>query len=708
MSFDKTKAMRNAERYLAQGKIRSAIGEYEQVVRHDSKDFGTLNMLGDLYVKTSAQSQAVGCYTSVAEHYSKLGFAQKAIAIYNKISKLEPGSIEVSAKLAELYKIKGSVREARAHYIILAEHYQNVGKKVEALAIWKQIALLDPMTTDVFLDIAKSYIEEGQPDEAIEAYTECGNRFAKQNKQVEALDCFSKALDIKCDDPRALSGFVTSKFAMNAPGEAAEALAALLEKQPNNREILNLLIECYVADGDIAAAETAVIKLVEHEPANYPKFLELASIYLEKADLVSASRILSMSSEHLLVGGQANEFNALVHQILAGDPEQLDALRLLVRYCAWQKDEEGFRDGLVRLAGIAREAGFVDDERYALSQLTMILPHETDYADRLKAINEEFGFEDAGMGESLFDKRFMKENSNGNGSKAPAVPDVTEAAFSFAESAGHVADPAEFTASFDAELETFHGEVVIAATADDADHPTGLEDEQLLPSIELKLEKEIDSIRFYIESGYVELAGKAINELRGEYGDRAEINALREHWKSVSENAGEAPADEPEAGSAVTEIAATTGSFDLGELRSELGIEETESAEDADYDTHYHTAVAYQEMGLIEQAIHEYQDAVGLVSPDDGTRRFFQCANLLGHCFMQQGMPKLALKWYTRTLETQDLSEDEKQGLWYEVGAAHEMDGDVENAARFFELVYAENVDFRDVRERVKKFLVHH
>src|SRR5689334_14659384 len=107
MVFDKTKAMRNAERHLAQGKIQSAIGEYKQVVAHDSKDFGTLNMLGDLYTKNADNTQAVRCYTTVAEHYSKQGFAQKAIAIYNKISKIQPGSIEVTEKLAALYKLKG-------------------------------------------------------------------------------------------------------------------------------------------------------------------------------------------------------------------------------------------------------------------------------------------------------------------------------------------------------------------------------------------------------------------------------------------------------------------------------------------------------------------------------------------------------------------------------------------------------------------------
>ena len=77
-TFDKAKAMRNAERHVAQGKLRAAISEYKTVVQNDPRDFGTMNMLGDLYVKNSEINKAIECYKGVAEHYQKQGFAQKA------------------------------------------------------------------------------------------------------------------------------------------------------------------------------------------------------------------------------------------------------------------------------------------------------------------------------------------------------------------------------------------------------------------------------------------------------------------------------------------------------------------------------------------------------------------------------------------------------------------------------------------------------
>ncbi|MCV4785217.1 hypothetical protein OFM36_37885, partial [Escherichia coli] len=68
-------------------------------------------------------------------------------------------------------------------------------------------------------------------------------------------------------------------------------------------------------------------------------------------------------------------------------------------------------------------------------------------------------------------------------------------------------------------------------------------------------------------------------------------------------------------------------------------------------------------------------------------------------------MPKLATRWYQRALETPNLGTEEKLALWYELGVAAEADNDFEAANRYFEQVYAEDVDFRDVGDRLKNLI---
>jgi len=692
MSFDKAKAMRNAERYVAQGKIRSAIAEYRGVVDNDPRDIATLNMLGDLYAKTSEKRDAVDCYMLVAEHYNTQGFAQKAIAIYNKISRIQPDSIDVSEKLAELHKIKGSLSEARGHYTTLAEHYQKQGRRLEALAMYKQIAMLDPNNPAVCLSLADSYLRENQKDDAVEAFAEAGARFSRQGKHEEAIKALMKGFDIKATDLRILNGLVKSQTSLGRAAKAVSLLEEILENEPYNRDVLYLLIECCLDSQNAAGAEKAVIKLVEVEPANYSRFLDLIRVYLNANDPASAARILSMSSEYLLAGGQADECGKWINEILERDPAQLNGLRILVRYNSWLKDENGFRLALERLYKAAAGKGSVDDERFALAQLVVIRPHETRFRDRLDEINAEHGYADTGVDEELLMAQFAPADEAGDDSGKASLN-------------GHKADAEQISADLERNGETVEASVVEGESGFEMTGDTL--PAQLSHSDELKVQKELDSIIFYIENDYNDLAEKALAGLARQYGDRPEFAELRRKIGAELEALPAAP-EQPTIEVVGEEFVAS--GLGINEIRNEFGIDsgEDSSEEDSDYETHYHLAVAYQEMGLMEEAIREFQDAISLTEPNDGTRRFFHCSNLLGHCFFQKGMANHAITWITRALETPDISDEEHHGLWYELALAYEAAGEEDNAARYFERIYAENVDFRDVSERVKNFVVSH
>lgn len=692
MSFDKIKAMRNAEKFLAQGKIKAAIGEYQQVVDHDSKDFGTMNLLGDLYSKSSDTKAALRYYNLVAEHYSKQGFSQKAIAVYNKINKLQPNSVQVSEKLAELYKTKGSVTEAKSHYVILAESYQAKGRMVEALAMWKQIAILDPANTEVYLTVADAYLKEGQTEEAVEAFADAGERFAGRSMFADAEQAFLSGLGHISGNRRCLRGYVNTLVGQGRAAAAIEKLEGILAENKNATEVLAALADCYLEVGDLDNSEKSVIKLVELDHAEYPKFLGLALRFIDQSSFDGACRLLTMASEHMLAGGQAEEFAAAVRVVLEHEPENIDAVRLLVRFSTWQKDEETLKESLKTLARLGKEQNSVDDERFALSQLTLLIPQEVSYAERLKEINLEHGFEhEEPAAKGLFE-RFVQP-ANGAGSEAVPAADFAIVG-AVIESSNGEAIP----------VQTFEPPVEVDQSAiESIDEPVAGAAEPVDESPEGKRRREAESIRFYIDNGYTELAEKAISEFETEFGQTTESAELRSYLGGGGASVEQSAATEPQ--EVTPEQPAANGNA-LADLRNELDFEEVEADDDSDFETRYHTAIAYKEMGLMEQAIAEFQDAAALVKPNDGTRRFFNCANLLGHSFMENGMPKLAMKWYQRALEIADLTDDEKQALWYEIGVVHEAEGEYAEAGRYFEQVYAENVDFRDVRERLKNMAI--
>ncbi len=123
------------------------------------------------------------------------------------------------------------------------------------------------------------------------------------------------------------------------------------------------------------------------------------------------------------------------------------------------------------------------------------------------------------------------------------------------------------------------------------------------------------------------------------------------------------------------------------------GVAENLSPED--HDTHFNLGIAYREMGLLDEAIGEFQ----LAAKDPGY--LVSCASMLGLCFLEKGLPELAVKWYHRGLEAPGIAEDEQVGLLYDLGNAQAAAGDAASAYHTFVDLYGVNTNYRDVVARL-------
>src|SRR4029077_15307746 len=124
-------------------------------------------------------------------------------------------------------------------------------------------------------------------------------------------------------------------------------------------------------------------------------------------------------------------------------------------------------------------------------------------------------------------------------------------------------------------------------------------------------------------------------------------------------------------------------------------------AEDEDLETHYNLGTAFREMGLLEEAISEFQKVAKATDRGKPFRYTMQCSTLLGLAFMEKGQPGIAALWYERALQTPDMESESILALRYDLGVAQESAGDPEAALKSFSQVYAANIDYRDVAERI-------
>ena len=164
-----------------------------------------------------------------------------------------------------------------------------------------------------------------------------------------------------------------------------------------------------------------------------------------------------------------------------------------------------------------------------------------------------------------------------------------------------------------------------------------------------------------------------------------------------------AEAQDPPNGHAEVPIAAKQSSGPLGDVfdqfRADVG--ETASPEGEDLETHYNLGIAYREMGLLEEAISEFQKVAKATNKSRAFRYAMQCCTLLGLAFMERGQPSIAAMWYERALETPGLDQETILALRYDLGVAQELAGDTSAARKSFSQVYGVNIDYRDVGERL-------
>ncbi len=144
------------------------------------------------------------------------------------------------------------------------------------------------------------------------------------------------------------------------------------------------------------------------------------------------------------------------------------------------------------------------------------------------------------------------------------------------------------------------------------------------------------------------------------------------------------------------DLSTPQGEVSLEEIFREFkkGVEQQLSAED--YETHYNLGIAYKEMGLVDEAIGEFQ----LASKDPG--RTVECCSMLGHCFLEKGMPQLAIKWFRKGLETPAIQDAETAGMLYDLATVYQDTGDTNLAYETFQEVFGLNANYRDVVQRVR------
>ena len=145
---------------------------------------------------------------------------------------------------------------------------------------------------------------------------------------------------------------------------------------------------------------------------------------------------------------------------------------------------------------------------------------------------------------------------------------------------------------------------------------------------------------------------------------------------------------EPEAGDEQREFKEILEQF-------KRGIEQNLDSED--YQAHYDLGIAFKEMGLLDEAIAEFQKA--LRAPEGRLRT----SEALGLCFFDKGQHAIAETVLRRAVESLEGGDEAKIGLLYWLGRASEAQGKDGDAIGSYERALAVDIRFMDLSERIHR-----
>ena len=119
--INRSKTIDQAERCVKRGKYEDAIEVYRSLLLGGAQDISIRNIISELYIRLKQENKAVEEYYQIASYYEGRGLYTQAIALFKKASKLKPGDIDTSMKLADLYSSQGFISEAKAEYLNIAK-----------------------------------------------------------------------------------------------------------------------------------------------------------------------------------------------------------------------------------------------------------------------------------------------------------------------------------------------------------------------------------------------------------------------------------------------------------------------------------------------------------------------------------------------------------------------------------------------------------
>lgn len=356
MAFNKSKALESALKFLNQGKVAQAIGEYQQILRHDAKDQATLMTVGDLFARQGDMPQAIEYFERLAQVYLSDGFNSKAIAIYKKIGKLAPNELQPLERLADLYVQQGVLSEARPLFLQIAEAHLKANHAPKAVEVLHRLLDVEPENPRVQMRLAELYNVMGQKKEAAQTYFSYAQRLFDHGDTEEAPKLIDRALDV---DPANVAAQLLKGKILMAANRNDEAVA-ILEKHPDadaGGDVTNMILDLELKSGHMdKAADRARNQLVRGS-SHFGLLAKVVDSMTEAGQAKEALPLLRELREPMTEASEQDKFLQALTKVTERLPGDIESRELLADFSRHTSDPFHLESALNELVDAYADAG---------------------------------------------------------------------------------------------------------------------------------------------------------------------------------------------------------------------------------------------------------------------------------------------------------------------------------------------------------------
>jgi tetratricopeptide (TPR) repeat protein len=728
-----------AQTYAEQGFFLKAVAVYKQIVKLAPDDVRVNEQLAALYQQLGLMSDAMAQFQAMAAAYEKAGDGARLTDVLKRMVELDPENIASSIKLGELYARARQTAPALECFRRAADYLKKHNRADEYVKVADRIAALSPDDFGLARELANIYLAKGDTKRALAKLQLC---FKADPKDVDTLHLLAQAFRDLGQISKTLSVYKELARVHEDRGRPQEAQATwrkVQEFSPADEDALAALGSAArtarpphpvaPARGAPSAAPPAarpppppIPGAVRPPPARpapapvdapppsagsevIPKLMTETDVYVKYGLIPKAldhlQKLLAIDPGYAPAHEKARE----LHLSAGHEQEAAEAGARAVRAFAARGDLDRAREAVSRLAQIAPdwpELGALSAAVGGTEEVDLAVEGEEvvivagDVAEEPDLDDDALALAAAAAGdEEVIDEEVVVDEEASEAQEAPA-PSVRGAPPPPAPAPPRAAAPPAAPRGAPSRP---------ARAAPEPEREPEPDDE------EVDLSDEIEEADFFVQQGLLDDAREALQNLLAFYPRHSVLEAK---LAEIERRGRAAPAQAP------PPAEAADGSFDIARELAEMGggsaapaeeefqysvedvfnqfkkgIEQTVKAEDSA--THYDLGIAYKEMGLVDDAIHEFETA--LAGKD--RRREVDCLSMIGLCHLSKGDGAGAIAAFRRALASDRLTRDAAKAIHFDLAAAYEERGDGEAALYYFQRVAKADAAFRAVAERV-------